>query len=428
MKTHLALFLTLTALTLVLGGCAGNMQTTAPKSLVIPAIHGSAYGGEQPIVGADLHMYAAGTSGYGMGAQDLMSQQVLTGPGGNFTLTGMYTCTPGQMLYLVAEGGDPGAGTNAHAVLMTALGDCATLTASTFIIVNEVTTVAAAYALSPFATSYAGIGTSPTNVAGLQRAFASAAKLTDSSVGHAGGRLPPGAIVPVAKLNTLANILAACVNSGGDTSAASSCGKLFGYTTVNNVAPTDTFGAALSIAQHPSNQVTALLGLVSPQSAFAPQLATAPHDWSLAIVYTGAGLNSPSTATVDSDGHVWIANAGNNTVTVLAQTGDPLFSSPLSGNGMNKPSAVAIDAAGNAWVANMGGNTVSVFTASGGTFATSPFTVASAPSALAVGVDGHVYVANQSSNSVSELTAEGSLVRTYTTSVSSPGSIVVNPK
>jgi hypothetical protein len=81
---------------------------------------------------------------------------VVSDGGGNFNLTGTYICpaAPNDQVYLVATGGDPGGGTNANLALMAAPGTYSGLSSGSFISINEVTTVAAAYALSGFMTDY----------------------------------------------------------------------------------------------------------------------------------------------------------------------------------------------------------------------------------------------------------------------------------
>lgn len=68
-----------------------------------------------------------------------------------------------------------------------ALGSCATLLANantTFITMDEVTTVATAYALAPFASSLTSIGASGSNPIGLVNAFANAALLAKHHLGY----------------------------------------------------------------------------------------------------------------------------------------------------------------------------------------------------------------------------------------------------
>jgi hypothetical protein len=107
--------------------CCGGLNEASPAALPIPAISGSVFGGRQPISGATLHLYAAGTSGYAGTNTDLLTTPVSTMPDGTFTITSDYSCTAGQQMYIVSIGGDPGAGTNPQAGILAALGDCANL-------------------------------------------------------------------------------------------------------------------------------------------------------------------------------------------------------------------------------------------------------------------------------------------------------------
>jgi hypothetical protein len=99
----------------------------------------------------------------------------------------------------------------------------------------------------------------------------------------------PGAILPTAELNTLADILAACVNSIGTSSTG--CSSLtFLATPPGGVAPADTFQAAIDIALNPGNNAAALAGLVSPSAPYQPTLTSAPTDFALGIVYDGGAF------------------------------------------------------------------------------------------------------------------------------------------
>ncbi len=63
---------------------------------------------------------------------------------------------------------------------MAALGPCDSLTPSTTVTINELTTVAAQWALAQFFDSTGhGIGTSSTNATGLKNAYAGAVNLAD---------------------------------------------------------------------------------------------------------------------------------------------------------------------------------------------------------------------------------------------------------
>jgi streptogramin lyase len=188
--------------------------------------------------------------------------------------------------------------------------------------------------------------------------------------------------------------------------------------------------ATLNIAHNPTLNAGKLFLLLAGQGPFSGGLTSAPNDWTLAVVYSGGGFNAPRSTTIDAQGNVWVANSGGNSVSVLAQTGVPVASTPLTGNGLAQPSAVALDGAGDAWVANSGGAALSVFTSAGGVFSGSPFSgsgTIAAPSAIAIDAPGNIWVANRSNSSVTELSATGALVQQIKTGVSSPVALAVDP-
>ena len=80
--------------------------------------------------------------GYGAGATSLGT--VATGADGSFDLSS-YTCPAGNpQTYITASGGNAGAGANSAIGLMAVLGPCNSLSTSTTIAINELTTAAAA--------------------------------------------------------------------------------------------------------------------------------------------------------------------------------------------------------------------------------------------------------------------------------------------
>jgi hypothetical protein len=423
------------ALLAALTGCSSEIQTISAvdpvtvSSTTTSAISGRVQEGQQPVVGARVYLYAAGSSGYASQSTNLLSTQVVTDSSGAFNLAHLYTCTAGQQLYLVATGGNAGAGTNPNSALMTGLGDCANLTPTPFTLLDEATTVASVYALAPFMGSLATVGAPAANLHGLARAFTSIDKLVNTATGAVpGSALPTGAIAPSPQLNSLADILAACIDSpGGHAGDGTPCGRLFSLTSNSAATPTDTIAATLAIAHNPTANVAALYALAPSPTQFVPVLTAAPTDWALAITYHAGGFNTPSSTAVDASGNIWIANAAGNTVSVLAQTGVPIAGSPFSGNGLAAPTAIALDASGNAWVANSGSNTVSVFQNDGTVWSGSPVPVGAAPSAVAVDLTGDVWVANSGSNSLTQLSSSGAQLRTITSNVSSPSALAVNP-
>ena len=240
--------------------------------------------------GATIQLYAVGTTGDGSAATPLLTNTVTTDANGGFRFGGEYTCpSPTALVYIVATGGNPGlspGSNNASLSMMAALGACNTL-ASTFININELTTVGAVAALAPFMVSPSNIGSSISDAPALADAFALASTFVNNSTGTVPGiNVPAGATVPVAQINTLADILSSCINSaGGVAGDSSNCGDLFALTTPSNAVPaTDTITAALHIAQNSTLNTTALFNLVLPTSPFQPQLTQPPSDLSVHLI------------------------------------------------------------------------------------------------------------------------------------------------
>jgi len=434
----------LSAASLVLAGCSG-LTSTAPVTVQGVALHGSVHGGQQPVSNATMQLYAAGNTGYGSahtytsGTSLLGTHIVTTDVNGGFSITGDYTCPSATTeVYLVATGGNPGptAPANSSIALMGALGQCGLLSSSTNVVINELTTVASVWALSPFMTSIANIGTSSTNAQGLTNAFATVNKLANISTGAVSGpALPVGASIPVAKINTLADLLAACINSDGSTGNGSGCGMLFTAATVNGAAPTDTITAAMNLAQHP-NANTSVANNVNAQSPFQPTLLSAPSDFSLVITYPGGGLSTPKGIAADATGNVWVANSGNSSVTKLDALGITTTDATgyLSGtNGytvgsLSMPSAIAIDIGGNAWLANSGNNTVTEISASGTTGTVFSGGNLSAPSSVAVDAISNVWVANQGNTSITQISNTGTLTNYSSAGITASTAIAIDPK
>ncbi len=282
-------------LSFLLGGCAQNQPAKVTEPLVR---HSGVYGGVQPVIGAKLQLYEVGTTGDGSVATPLLKQPTASDADGNFDITGAYTCpSPSALVYITATGGNAGlgAGTNNTALaLMAVLGPCGNLTASTFIHINELTTVAAVWSLAPFMSSYSSIGSGTTDAAALASAFTLASEYANTTTGTAPGlNVPAGTTVPVATLNTLANILSSCVNSaGGVAGDGSVCGTLFAAATPSGgTAPVEVIGAGLNIANNPTENVSVIMGLAPAIGApFVPTLSALPVDWTVNLTPSSTTL------------------------------------------------------------------------------------------------------------------------------------------
>jgi len=427
------------ATTIGCGMTGSNSATSKIADPISPAgggtMQGRVHGGNQPVTGSTIQIYSAGTTGYGTGASSLIPTgsyypgglpcvttsgnpngcvtKVVTDSTGSFTVTGDYTCVPGTQGYIVASGGNPGLGgtvNNANLAMMAVLGTCPAggsyVTTVPVVDINEVTTVAAVWALQQFmaaptgtasapsigapSTTYSNGLSSPTSFAtaqiGMKNAFTTAAVLADVSLGVSPNTHYPYATPEFAKMNSAANVLAYCINS--DPTATTNCSTLLvngttGVVPAGSPNATDTIQAAWYMAQFPINNVTTAFGLGSPTPAFTG-LTTAPKDWTIAVNYaptfSPAGTAIPALdatygLAIDAYGNVWTDSSGGTTTTGATEIGvdgslimapvttytasstagsAPLFTTtvPPTARTFSAPKHIAIDLANNAWVTN----------------------------------------------------------------------------
>ena len=376
MRASLSLVLpTLLAFT----GCATSFSPTA-SAPVNPAasLTGSVHGGQQPVAGAIVTLWAAGSSGYGSGASVIASATAPTDAGGNFSFGAIPCPAANTPTYMTAQGGNSGFTTNAAIMLVTGLGPCSGL-ASLNANINEVTTAATAYALSHFFTTTLGASSTDNfggaatpaegNNAGLVLANTASITALTSLTGIAN----PGSATMTtesAKLNTIANILAACVNSAGPSGpgdTTSPCGQLFTATTPPgaSTAPSDTLQAAVQMALYPYRNVAVLAALPPPASPFVG-LTTTPNDLTLAVSYTapqlGLAINgtalsgTSSNIDIDAGGRVWFPT---NTATAhglaVFDPATSTFAGPYA-TALVHPQFLAIDTTGVVWGTDFAAN------------------------------------------------------------------------
>lgn len=322
-------------------GCSsGSHQTGSAQSSPPPpspaTVKGIVRGGQVPVTGASLQLYAVGTTGDGSSATPLVAQPIASDASGNFTFTGSYTCpSPSSLVYVTASGGNPGlaAGTNNTAsLLVAALGPCGSMPSS--FIVNEVTTIAAIWPLAPFMSSPSAIGSSTADAGNLSAAFTLAAEFADVTTGAApGNSVPTGTTVPADEVNTLADILSTCANSGGGVAGdGSPCGQLFTLTTpAGSPAPTTIAAAGYFIEQNPTQNISELFALLPANAPFTPMLSIPPVDWSLhpaapsALSVTPSSINFPSTIVnfTAASQTITLRNSGSTDISIsgIALTG-----------------------------------------------------------------------------------------------------------
>jgi NHL repeat-containing protein len=356
-------------------------------------------GGLVPIADSSVTLYEAGPAGGNATALATTTSD----SNGNFSIGLATAPPPTATLYLVAIGGTTGGGHNGAILLMSIIGPV-TGTAVTATI-NELTTVAAAYAASGFINNE--INLANTALAPIANAAALAIALVNPATGELGSvfsnpNVNSGTLA--AQIYALGSALSNCVQSLA-TSAA--CRNLFLDTTGS-----DTMAAIIGINQSPQTNANQILSLAA--GGPFPQTLSGPiSDWTLSLSYSGGGLNNPAGVAVDTRGNIWIANQGNNSVTELAPSGAPISpAGGFTGGGLDAPLGIAVDGAGNIWAANMSNNSVTELNSSG--VAVSPaggFTGGglSTPQSVAIDASNNVWVSN-SNNSVSVLAASGSPV------------------
>jgi hypothetical protein len=359
---------------LLLTGCGMDQMSSVTPNVMSPAVTGRSFGGQQPVTGATISVVEMGTSGYG--STGIVLASTLTDSNGNFSFApGAYTCPQSDTpVYLLGIGGNAGAGNNGSAVEAAALGTCSNAKSS-FVVMNEVTTAATAFVLSHFFSTTLGganaandwFGGPSTNSSGTtvysQGLVVGDEVTIPSIISNATGSANQnhtGYTVESNKINTIANILAACINSSGSTSSTETrtpCGKLFNWTS-NGAAtrPSDTLQAAVQMALFPSTQVNNLYNLITATAPFTPYLTASPNDWTVAVAYTSSALGlavdtgTLSTLDIDASGRIWFpSNASGHSGAAYFDPVSQSFNGPFNSTGLVHPQQVAIDANGYAW-------------------------------------------------------------------------------
>lgn len=380
---------------------------------------GRAMVGKQPLIGAAVQVYEAGTGGNGSSGNALLTTALTTDANGLFTVPAGYTCATGSsQIYVVARGGKAGASAasaNSATAFLTPLGACNQVGAS--VVVNEVTTVAATYALSQFLSAGGNLGASSTNVTGLRNAVSTAFALADITAGSSPGpTFAANGSSPAPRIDSVANMLNACAAS----SNGSACGTLFSATTPSGGSvPANTLDAALNLVRKPAANVVSLYALAAGSATFSPALSGAPADWTLFVNYTGGGMNSPSGLGIDSVGNVWVANYFD-VASLFSPLGKPLLVQGITGFGLSASYGLAVDANDDAWIPNepntlpngtyYPGNSVSVLTEGGQSLSGSKGYTAGGlnyPTSVAIDTDTTAWVVDYGNSHLTHLSSSG---------------------
>lgn len=351
-------------------GCSQSVLDQRPAG-VPERVSGVVHGGQQPVTGATIQLYAVGTTGDGSPATPLLTTTVTTSdgssstnananagnafntlPAGSFTVTGLYTCpSTNPYVYFTAGGGNPGltSGTNNGAIQMFAMtGQCGSLSGQTYLVINEVTTVSGLAALYPYTTSLSSIGYNSGSDASTFAASALAVnEYVNSATGTAPGpSLPSNYYASSNEIDALADVMAACVNTNGSTTSGSPCQQYFADATPASTAPTNVLNAMLNVLNNPTLNTSAIYNLIPANSPFQPVSSVAPSAWTLPIqplaatptfspasgIYTASGVYGLVTTATSATPSNTIYCAFNAVPTTASQTEDQSQGIPVGGS------------------------------------------------------------------------------------------------
>jgi MBG domain (YGX type) len=377
---------------------------------------GRAMAGKNPVVGATVQLYAAGTTGIGSTATSILGNTLTTDAAGSFTVPAGYPCpAAASQLYVIVRGGQvSNAAANAAITLATPLGACNQLASGAQFVINEVTTAATAWGLAQFFGTGGNIGTTATNTQGLSNAVATVASLANLTTGTSpGASFPTNGASPAAKINSLANLLNNCTAA----TSSVSCNSVFTATTPSGgTTPTNTLDALLNLVRNPGTNVAALYTQSTASTAFTPALTAAPADWAVFINFTGGGMNAPTGVGVDATGNIWVASYFG-VASEFSPTGAPLFPNGITSGGLEHSYGLAVDAQNNAWIpdedssgVNNGLGAITVLNSSGQVVSGATGYIAGGiyyPIAVAIDPNATTWVINYGNSSLTLLNSSG---------------------
>lgn len=389
---------------------AASVPASAPAS---SSLTGTVRAEGQPVSGAAVTLVAAGSS------TDTTLGTATTGSQGTFSIS--YPAVPGtsQLLVWASGGTADGHDVGGARQLAAALGSASNAPGS--VVVNELTTVAAVYALHQFL-SFTTQGVDVVGpVPGLPNAMATAGNLADPASGKVSGVIanPPNgnASATLPTFNSIATIIGTCT-----TGTTGACDKLFAAVRPPGAsAPRTTLQAVFDLAQDPTGRLQgpfALQGVSSGSQSrratpYSPVLTAAPSSWVLMLAYTAGGFDGPGKIGIDAQGNLWSGNnftppgtAAGTGVSVLDPTGTPIDGSPITGGGiLGVGWGTTVDQQGRIWLGNFKGNSVSLLGPTGQVLSPSGgFTNGSIskPQGVVVDQQGNVWIANFGNASVTE--------------------------
>lgn len=295
--TYSRIALLLLAVTTLLGGCSSSNSNSSKGDQLIQGVLQS---GNEAIVAATVTVYSSSDGARALGQGE-------TDGSGAFAVNYHAPGDEAGVIYLTSKGGRLASQPEdvpASFVLASVLGAAPEVTAIT---INELTTVASAFALAQFISAAQIQG----NNIGLQMAPRLLRNLVDITTGEAGATItnadnnPQSRYSALRTFNELGNLLASCARNSGV------CESLLQLAVpLDGSAAQDTFRALANLAKTPWLDPVPLFNLVS-SNAYQPDLGSnAPSAWTLSLLFKGnpTNLAGPGNMAFDEDGQMWIVN------------------------------------------------------------------------------------------------------------------------
>ena len=369
------------------GSATRDTTASGPRQLLVGTVRAN----DRPLARAPVALYWGSRTG------SVRLATATTSDTGTFAMT--YATPASGVLYVDAT---PSPQLRLRAVVGH-LGSEAAVAPATLgtVTVDELTTVAAGYAMAQFTDASGVAGASP----GIENAAATSSNLANASTGQA------GAVVTnqdngakndtLATLDTLANLVGRCAPPD-----PTSCRRVLqAATPAGGAAPPDTASAVAGLARHPRTSLAPLYLLAAASHTYQPALTAPPQAWMLVLLYTDDGLYASGRIAIDAKGDVWSSNNWvpgtqdpSEVVTALDPLGQPIFGSPISGGGMKGGAwGAAITPQGAVWMGSFGGNAVAQYSATGKPVSPSTGWTNGAlkhPQGIAVDQHGNVWIAN----------------------------------
>jgi sugar lactone lactonase YvrE len=266
------------------------------------------------------------------------------------------------------------------------------------IVINELTSVAAAYSMAQFYKT--GV------IAGDNFGLNIAAGMNDNLVSPLTGQPSPVMLVSpnldqtnsLRSIQSLANLISDCVSHPHKTHA------LFELTrSKTGLLPTSTTEALANLARDPGQHVRSIYRLTQQKKTFTPRLIKIPDAWTVTVKVNDSGddtklFGGPGNIVFDTQGYAWIDNNvvqgtpnSSNYLMVLQPDGKPAIASPIVGGGiLGGGFGITIAPNNNIWVSNFGWGNLHPSETNGSISELSPLGIPISPSSTPAGYFGGV--------------------------------------